>query len=334
MTETAPTTTPVRPTKAVRIVTGLCRIYLAGLIATWLFLWLAADRWWPATVLMYIPAWTFGLPLLLLGPAAVVTRARSMAVLLAGALVIGPLMGLCVPWRAWLGSDGGGTRVRVLTCNVHYEQTEAVRFRALLDETKPDIVALQYSRGSDHAVFFDPDSWHVRSHGQFCLASRRPIVGMKPYGDPLTAVRFDVDTSFGTLHIFNIHLATPRDGLLAVQQEGLAGVPELEANIAERRAQSELITGAIAEVRGPLLIAGDFNTPPESAIYREFWSNYTNAYSVAGYGWGQTQFTPRRTATRIDHILVGPIWKVRRCWVGPNIGSEHRPVIADLEWTE
>jgi endonuclease/exonuclease/phosphatase (EEP) superfamily protein YafD len=38
----------------------------------------------------------------------------------------------------------------------------------------------------------------------------------------------------------------------------------------------------------------------------------------------------RKTGVRIDHILAGHGWRCRRCWVGPNIGSAHRPVIADL----
>jgi endonuclease/exonuclease/phosphatase (EEP) superfamily protein YafD len=36
---------------------------------------------------------------------------------------------------------------------------------------------------------------------------------------------------------------------------------------------------------------------------------------------------------RIDHILAGPGWQAERCWVGPDVGSPHRPVIADLIWT-
>jgi vancomycin resistance protein VanJ len=33
---------------------------------------------------------------------------------------------------------------------------------------------------------------------------------------------------------------------------------------------------------------------------------------------------------RIDHILAGPGWYCARCWVGPDVGSPHRPVLADL----
>ena len=41
----------------------------------------------------------------------------------------------------------------------------------------------------------------------------------------------------------------------------------------------------------------------------------------------------RKTTVRIDHVLAGKGWNCVRCWVGPNVGSPHRPVLADLVWT-
>ena len=83
--------------------------------------------------------------------------------------------------------------------------------------------------------------------------------------------------------------------------------------------------------RGPLLLAGDFNLPVESAIYGQYWAQFSNAFSAAGLGLGHTKFT-RWHGVRIDHILAGPSWRFRRCWVGPDVKSDHRPLIADVEW--
>ena len=82
---------------------------------------------------------------------------------------------------------------------------------------------------------------------------------------------------------------------------------------------------------GPVLLVGDFNTPPESVIFRRVWSGYANAFSDAGWGWGYT-FRTRRTAVRIDHVLVGGGGRATTCWVGPDVGSPHRPVVADVAW--
>ena len=87
---------------------------------------------------------------------------------------------------------------------------------------------------------------------------------------------------------------------------------------------------------GPQIIAGDMNLPPTARIYRKFWAGYWNAFSSAGLGFGYTEW-PRmrvlRFGIRIDHILSGPNWRPCRCWVGPDVGSDHLPLIADLVWT-
>ena len=37
---------------------------------------------------------------------------------------------------------------------------------------------------------------------------------------------------------------------------------------------------------GPHLVVGDFNTPPESLNYRSVWSDWQNAFSSVGRGFG------------------------------------------------
>jgi vancomycin resistance protein VanJ len=39
-----------------------------------------------------------------------------------------------------------------------------------------------------------------------------------------------------------------------------------------------------------------------------------------------------RIGLRIDHVLCGPGWWPEVCWVGPDVGSAHLPVLADLSW--
>jgi hypothetical protein len=64
------------------------------------------------------------------------------------------------------------------------------------------------------------------------------------------------------------------------------------------------------------LVAGDFNLPIESAIYRQYWGDYTNAFSRSGIGTGRTKST-RLFGVRIDHILVGERAEPIRSWIGP-----------------
>jgi endonuclease/exonuclease/phosphatase (EEP) superfamily protein YafD len=325
---------PVRPRRSARAVAWLSWLYVAGLVGMAILLWTCSDAWWPVTMLMYAPRWPLGLPLVLLVPAAILVRPRSLwALFVATAVLLWPVMGLCVPWRQVLAGEPTGPQVRVLTCNVHYQQLDPLEFRGLIGEARPDIIALQYWTSRDEAALPSTSDWHIHRQDQFLLISRYPIRATHTRGEPLCAVRYELEAPFGTIQFGNIHLETPRDGLLAVVHKRDEGIPELEANMRLRRRQSADITRWLRDVDGPLLMAGDFNTPVESEIYREFWSPYTNAFSTGGLGFGLTQFTPRRTAVRIDHQLAGPGWRCRDCWVGPFVGSEHRPVLASWEWT-
>src|SRR5207302_11334883 len=109
------------------------------------------------------------------------------------------------------------------------------------------------------------------------------------------------------------------------------GIAELRVNIDLRWHQSEVASRRAGQSDGPLLIAGDFNLPTDSAIYRRHWSQYANAFSAVGLGFGHTKFT-RWAGFRIDRVLAGPGWKFRSCQVGPDVGSDHRPVIAHVSW--
>lgn len=314
---------------------GLSGLYLVMLFAIWLLLATASDRWWPATGIMFAPRWVWGVPLALLIPAALVLSRRLLWLLLGAAVVlVFPIMGLCVPWQTYAASVPPEEKVRLLTLNTHWVEVKPARLAELIAQTDPDIVALQGCSAHVPAGWFPGPGWHVHNRGQFCLGSRYPILetGVLDPAKSENWVRYyRLEAPGGEIQLFNLHLQTPRQGLVAVRHQGLEGSGKLEQNSAIRREQSAVVAEWIGKVAGRMLIVGDFNTPPESAIYREYWSPFVNAFSQAGLGWGYT-FYNSRTMTRIDHILGGPGWTCRRCWVGPDVGSEHRPVIADMEW--
>jgi endonuclease/exonuclease/phosphatase (EEP) superfamily protein YafD len=279
----------------------------------------------------------WALPLALLLPAAAVVRPRLLWLLLASlAVVVGPGMGLCVPWHTFLSQKHKFSGVRVLTCNTESDLLDAGALAALIIEIQPDIVVFQeWSRHEEREVFGD-SGWHIRKDNQLCIGSRYPIrdtqvLGSTERGGTECVVRYDLETPGGILYFFNLHLASPRDGLEEVMASPWRGLPELQANTELRRRESELASRWVSQVDGPMLLAGDFNLPCESAIYRRYWSQFPDAFSSAGLGWGNTKFT-RWHGVRIDHILAGPGWRVRRCWVGPDVHSDHRPLIAEVEW--
>jgi endonuclease/exonuclease/phosphatase (EEP) superfamily protein YafD len=307
---------------------------------------LAGDRWWPATLLMFGPRWIWAAPMALLLPAVLLLppeRRRRFAPvpLVAAAALVWLVMGLCVPWRTL--ADGGTTAARpmfrVLTCNIDGSALDADRLREVLIDTDPDVVVLQaWSSHHQRRVFGDL-GWEFRRDDELFVASRFPIRDARPLVDagfaagPGAAARYELALPGGrTVSLVNVHLATPRDALTRALARSPAAARAVRDNSALRHAQCAAVARwAAGESLGtPVVIAGDFNTPAESRIFPAALPDYANAFTRAGWGWGRTHFT-RRTAVRIDHVFCGPGVVARRCWVGPDVGSAHRPVIAEVE---
>jgi vancomycin resistance protein VanJ len=334
--------------KAVRVlrlvIACLSAVYGAVVVTIWVLLSFTADRWWPGTVLMFGPKWVWALPLIALVPLALLLRRRSIPLLLiTGFILVLPISRLCIPWRLAFTANGEADtllRLRVLTFNADHGKCDVDAFVRLIHEAQPDVVLLQdwWPRFND--VVFG-SGWYHRQDGELCIASRRPLAeteglgpvypsgfGKRPSGS-MTSRKLIGQS--GSVHVVNLHLATPRRALEAVIDRGSEGAAPLQKNMDLRAAQSAAFRRVVDSIKGPVVVAGDFNTPTTSAIYLGSWGDLTNAFSTAGWGWGHTYVTGR-AGIRIDHVLVDRNATVRKCWVGPHIGSEHRPVIADIEW--
>lgn len=315
-------------------------LFAAAVVALWALVRWQSERWWPATALLFGPRWVWALPVVGLAPAALFLAPRSLWVQAAAVLwVVGTFMNLCLPWRAVLDESPTGPTLRVLSLNTHRNFLNAPALRAYIDQVEPDVVALQDWKDHTLPEVFPSRGWHLHvDNKELCLASRHPIRDARPVltGPALTrrgtCLHYRLDTPAGTVHFCNLHLATPRRGLTAVMEKWWDGGAALQANSDMRREQAVYIVSGLREVDGPLLLAGDFNTPEDSTLYDEYWSRYANAFSRKGLGWGFT-FRTNRAAVRIDHQLAGPDWRCVRCWVGPDVGSQHRPLVADWEWT-
>ena len=144
-------------------------------------------------------------------------------------------------------------------------------------------------------------------------------------------MRYAIDVQGRSVTLLNVHLETPREGFEATLAGGIAGLGEF-ARVAEiRTAESALARALDDDTSDFVIVAGDFNMPEESAIYRRFWSGYANAFSEAGVGLGHTKAT-RWFGARIDHLLTNNLLEPVACWVGPSVGGDHRPLVAELEF--
>ncbi len=317
-------------------------LYVASLLAVWLVLYFLGDRWWLATVMLFGPRWVCGLPLVVLLPVAAVWRRRLLWPLAAGAVIlVWPIMGLCLPWARLAGTPT--PTIRLLTCNLKGRCYDNAVLNDLIATSAPDIVTLQGCYVN--AKIRWPEDWHFVQKGELLVASRYPVREVTLLSGPRVGHVFQrpnvyyclVSTPQGDAAVCSVHLPSPHYGLAeAIDRRTLIstrGSPRIEEEIESRKSQAETAVELADEIHSPLILAGDFNVTADSPIYRETWARFDNAFTRSGFGFGHTERPYRlgwQFGIRIDHVLCGPDWRPCRCWVGPDVGSDHLPLIADL----
>ena len=241
----------------------------------------------------------------------------------------------------------GPDQIRVMTYNVK-DYITIRRENGLSDIASevsrhdPDIVVLQDAR----RVADDPQTLRSMfagrqtfAFGQYVVASRFPLRDCArreiPFREePHTYVSCVVTANGMDFGLITAHFLTPRAGLTATRHNPLAGISEWKQNIADRLSQAGRMAEDLRSLPRPTIVAGDLNAPDTSLVVRALLDEgLRDAFSVAGFGYGHTwghSLRFRLSFLRIDHILVSPEFVVTSCFVGGALGSEHRPVIADL----
>ena len=166
-----------------------------------------------------------------------------------------------------------------------------------------------------------PSSWSKKPGSEWSPHPRRRIPGSG------RIVRYTLDTPLGRLDLTHLHLETPREGLEALLHSGPEGIEELEGKNEQREYEARVARAWADEGTSPLaLVAGDFNTPVESSIFREHWDGFRSCHSEAGWGFGFTKWT-RRIGVRIDHALAGPGLQCLEARTVSGMGGDHSPVV-------
>ena len=310
--------------------------YVAALLALDLAARFSPPEFWPVHLILYGPRWSAVLPLLALIPLAVWMRLRWSALPLGVALIsLVSFSGFNIPWRSLLTSAGDSdSTLRVLTCNVQGHDLMTRNLTALIEAVRPDVICLQECNLSNPLVALGLEGWHCRSSGEFCLASRDPIIDFEELHRPdkryrIVAVRARLVRSGKTIPLICVHLMTPRRGLAPLADSRVEGFDSFRAITQVQRMESKLLRRWVEKEPGSIVLAGDFNLTAEHPLFRRDWNGYRDAFSWTNWGMGSTMFT-RLIGLRIDHILCGSTWRPQRCRVGSDVGSAHVPVIADL----
>ncbi len=232
--------------------------------------------------------------------------------------------------------------IRVMTYNIHVgvgmdKKLDLERIAEVINQQHPDLVGLQeVDRGVERTQRRDEIAelakltkmdyafaFNLRYQGgQYGVAilSKSPILATDHHlylntreAERRGFIRAEVSIGGRTINFVTTHLDYQyEDGRVYEAQQLLA---------------------AMKDVKGLLIIVGDFNDVPAGEAYQLMHSSFTDAwFSLHPKDEGFT-YPADKPAKRIDYILTRQSdgIKAKRAWIVETLASDHVPVVAELE---
>ena len=258
-----------------------------------------------------------------------VARQWRIAALFTAFLVwnVVPLAHLCVGRAGDRAPVGGTERLTFVSVNVLTSNRDAESLRSYLRRQEADIVVvLEVDR------FWEKELSELRdTYPHRLIQPRSDNFGIGLLSRwPLEEGRFEFLSDVGLPTV----IARTRFAGRTLTVVGTHPLPPVGRTRSTRRnEQLSAVSRRVAELDGPVILAGDLNTTPWSPHFRRL-VKQTNAID-ARRGFGLQCSWPARNwplSIPIDHILVSRDFHVHRFEAGPDVGSDHRPVCAELSW--
>lgn len=266
-----------------------------------------------------------------------------LVALYAGAITFG-----LVPWRVALPAqrvattDANLARIKVLSANVHTSNRNHTAILDLIRAEDPDIILLMELNTSwvnDLRSLKEkyPTSRTLPDEsGNFGIGiwtrlevDEAQVVSMLDKEDQLS--RFDVPQIDATLDVRDANNPEIKHRIRFI---GLHPLPPMNRTMS--RARDAVIARAansIAEKSSmPTVVAGDLNLTRYCRMIRRMTgpARLSDAASPIRFSWPNT-WSRWAMGIRIDHTLVTDHWRVVDVHVGPDIGSDHMPIISTLQ---
>jgi vancomycin resistance protein VanJ len=329
-----------------RLLHSLWRLFLSaiGLYAVLILLYLFlrmifGDRLWPVALLSTFLHWAL-LPAFVLLPVALWARHWLTAGMLGinVAVFLWLFGGLFLPQQP-VSIDSEA--LTVMTYNVAVNMVTPDALVATLRTSGADLIALQELSGEQTAAI-EQDlhdlypyrilyGYGVRGKG---LLSRYPILEEElfyleaqrlPYLRTIVAIN-DTRQRHDVIPVTVIVAHPPPPGII----QGRYRIHPYAASEIRSLAQ-------MAITNGPIILMGDFNFVDQNDNYTLLSGRgLTDAFREVGWGFGTTwpahNIWPLRLLVRIDYVWHSNHFRAIRAWIGPNAGSDHLPVLAELVW--
>ena len=282
------------------------------------------ERWWPTLLLIYLPQLILTIPSILLAAYFLKRKQWLQTALAIAALLVAltMLVGMPLPHA----QSQKRAQLRIVSWNVHFGHGGPA-VAELARKTWPDIICLQEAnpwaeKDLDKLLSLPIfRGWHSKTCGELVILSRFPLKWLRTTH---SALWVSADLGGQKIVIVNAHFAQPYKPFFSP----ISNLPDIYSIERFRRLQMRQIIENLPTDK-PVVVCGDFNTPPNTMIYRTFASNLTDSFQHTGKGMGLSY--PRQfPLTRIDHIFVGSGAAPLRCFQPEIKASDHRPLCADV----
>jgi vancomycin resistance protein VanJ len=321
---------------------ALAGLALALVAAAGLAILLGSSRdGWTALLRELLPLPFVPLPLMLVPALLWHPRAALISLVALASFFVA----VCVPRTAIGGtpaSSGPGLRVFSLNAGAarRIDHPDEVA-RAVL-ATSPDVVCLVEAPERVRQAVAGQIGYLYpfgASSDEIAVLSRLPIIdqqrGFLPMGahDSLQ-VSVELDRRLIDLTVVHLLRMDEYRGIQSGPRSWLSTIRSFSTDDRDD-AVGRLIAKARAEP-GAKVLAGDFNMTPTSQAYGALRRVFRDAFAESGWGLGHTYPTSLRPIglnlpiIRIDYIWYSDQLIASSAWVGPDSGSDHRPVVADL----
>ncbi|MBL8165862.1 MAG: endonuclease/exonuclease/phosphatase family protein [Anaerolineae bacterium] len=333
-------------------------IYATMMLTYFVVRLIVTEGYWRVAFINSFSHW-FLLPVLLIFPAALLLRTWRTA------LGLLPVFAVAIAWFGpyftpkFRPASSGETTIRVLTLNMWVDNWSPPAVEEWIRSADADLVLLQEvpldysSDGLPNLLDAYPHQFNQvddeRSGGDLILA-RVPIVetefvelNIPNLPPPLRVV---VETPGGRVAVYNVHLDWPggygrsapafmqplfdRMGFL----RNALGYNDFARNLQIARLLERIDRDAY-----PVILGGDFNLSSFSPSYGLLHPRLHDSFREAGFGlgtsWpvaaarGMPGFVP--PLVRIDYIWHDARLRTLSAWQGPPVGSDHLPLLAELE---
>lgn len=305
--------------------------------ATWLallpLLWqVAGERNWFLILCQYAPPVLYGLAWLKLAGLAALTRPRRAWLGLVPSLLWFVLV--LLPFRTHRPDTGDFS---VLCWNIQAGLSGPEKIAQILAEQKVDVIALQEARvPSAKPGGVDPVPALLTAlkcqvarggeRGELVVLTTLVMQNHRLHnlGGLSQALEVPIERKGKVVHVLDVHLMTGDPQGVLRAEPGMSR-RRVHLSAATRRVQADSLAKVVQSIKEPVILMGDFNSPPTSIAYRTLSGQLTDTFAQAGWGWGLS-YPANHPFWRIDYIWCKGLTPVG-CQVLHLPASDHRALL-------